>query len=124
MALCVQWHDIRRVLLHGKHLTEWNAAARFQELNEVSFLLRDFARVFDRRARAFVRPARQRLPEMRSEDRVRYLMRQHGVQNPLARPLNVHLPIEHFTAIENEARCATGTRFELRVNWARLRPSR
>src|SRR3954463_10556183 len=68
MALCIQWHYVRRVFLHRKHLTERNAAARFQELNEISFLLRDFARVFDRRACAFIRPARQRLAEMRSEN--------------------------------------------------------
>src|SRR5688572_1463123 len=40
----------------------------------------------------FVGPARQRPSEMAGEDRVADLMRQHGVEDPFQRPLNLHVP--------------------------------
>ena len=126
MALRIERHHVLRIFLHRKHLAERNAAAGLQELDQHPLLLGDFAAMLDRRAGAFVGPAGQRLAEIRRENRVRHFVRQHRIEHPLARALNLHLPVEHFAAIEHEARRAAGAqvRRNLGVDRAGLRPGR
>ena len=58
--------------------------------------------VLDSGAGTFVGPAGKRAAEMRGEDRVRDLVRQHTGEEPVERPLDVHFLAENAAAVEGE----------------------
>ncbi len=72
----------------------------------------------------FVGPARQRLAEVAGEDHVGDFVRQHRVEDPLARALDRHPPAEDFAAVEDERGGPAGAevRADLDGHHARLRP--
>ena len=72
-----------------------------------------------------VGPTGQRPAEVAREDRVRDLVRKHGVENPLLAPLDRHRPVEHLATVENEARGSAGPQVwgDLRGDGARPAPT-
>src|SRR4051812_24610392 len=82
--------------------------------------------MLDGGACAFVGPTWQRLAEMGGENRVRHLVWQHGVEDPLARALDVHFPTKNFAAIKHEASRSSSAKIwlHLRIDRTWLRPGR
>src|SRR4051812_29591371 len=57
---------------------------------------------------------------------MRYFVGQNRIQNSLARPLDIHFPAKHFTAIEHKTSRTTGSKIWLHlcIDRAWLRPCR
>ena len=109
--------------VHLQVESEWET---WQELDQHRAVSGQLVRVFHRRGPAFVRPAWKRLAEMAGEDHVRDLVRQYGIENPLPRTLNVHLPTERPAVVEHEAGGAPGAILlpNRRRDWAGRAPWR
>ena len=67
-----------------------------RKLREPLLLFGLFGVVLDGRAGPFVGPPRQRTAEMRGENRVRDLVRQHRIEDPLLRSLHGHPPAKNL----------------------------
>ena len=112
----------RRIVGHGEHLTEGDAPAGAEELVEHLAVFVPFAGMFDAGGAPLVGPAGQRLAEVAGENHMGDLVRQDGIEDPLGRALDRHVPIEHFAAVEDEGGSAAGAAADLHGHHARLRP--
>ncbi len=114
------------ILLHDEHLIERNAPIGREKSQQKIVILVSLRLVFDGSTSSFIGPARERPTEMRREDRMRYFVRQHGIQNPFGATVYFHLPADRSRArsiaCETETRLAAGLCFEPNGHRAFFRP--
>ena len=126
IPLSVKWEYVRRIFRHHKHAIKSYSSSRTEKLNQEFFLFGSLVPMFDRRASAFIGPAGQGPTKIGSENRVRYFVRQDGIQDTSRGSLNGHSPTKRTAILEHKAGGSAGAKVgaDLNCDRAGLRPAR
>ena len=85
-------------------MAEGDSPSCLKKLDQQLLLFVDLTDVFHRRTGTFVCPTRNRAPEVTGKNGVGHLVWQDGVENALARSLDVHPPPVNMSVVKYKTR--------------------